>query len=122
MGPPGCVKPAYDGCRREPTDQPWFTDGLAGVASGAYDGTMKALASTLAVNRGWIVVIGLTATAVLLRRKIVARIPGTRANLARRAARSDFLATAAERLVAVGLPDARSARIWVRSDRPGAHT
>ncbi len=41
--------------------------------------------------------------------------------LGRRSARSDFHVTATRRMVAVGLPDAHSVRIWVRSDRPGPH-
>lgn len=64
----------------------------------------------------------LGAGAWLLRRRIAARIPGTHARLQRRAAKSDFFEGEATRLVAVGIPDHCSARVWLRSDCTGAHT
>jgi alkaline phosphatase D len=76
---------------------------------------------TLAAVPAWVPVVGLTVTAVLFRGKIAARLPGTRAHSARIAAESEFHATAARRLVAVGIPDAHSVRIWLRTDRPGPH-
>jgi alkaline phosphatase D len=74
-----------------------------------------------ALPPAWVPLVGFTMTAFLLRRRIAERIPGTRAHACRLARDSDFARTSARRLVAVGLPDHHSARIWVRSDVPGIH-
>jgi alkaline phosphatase D len=75
-----------------------------------------------ALPPAWLPLIGLSVTAFLLRHRIAEHIPGTRARACRLARDSDFARTSARRLVAVGLPDHHSARIWVRSDVPGTHT
>ncbi|HWB76136.1 MAG TPA: alkaline phosphatase D family protein, partial [Nannocystaceae bacterium] len=77
--------------------------------------------ATRASTLRWVALAALGTGAWLLRHRIAARIPGARARLQRRAAKSDFFDGEATRLVAVGIPDHRSARVWVRSDRSGAH-
>lgn len=69
----------------------------------------------------WLWVTALGVGAWSMRNRIAARIPGTAAHLARRAARSTFLDAGAQRLVAAGIPDDRSVRIWLRTDRTGDH-
>lgn len=83
--------------------------------------TRDARVLSLAPGPAWLPVVGLSLTALLFRRRIAARIPGTRAYATRLNAESEFHATAAQRLVAVGIPDSRSVRIWLRTDRPGEH-
>lgn len=79
----------------------------------------RPIVSLLRENWIW---LALGAAVFLGRRRIVARIPGTRRHLARRAGASDFMSRLAQRLVATAIPDHRSVRIWIRSDHVGEHS